>query len=51
MKRFNEFSRENILDGDKLRIDDILNEEIEIIGFSIKSSRYSKNQIGKYLTL
>ncbi len=51
MKRFSEISKENILDGDKVRLDDILNEEILIIGFRIKDSRYSKNNSGKYLTL
>jgi len=51
MKKFSDISKENILDGDKIRLDDILNEEILIIGFRIKDSRYSKNSNGKYLTL
>jgi len=51
MKKFSDFSKENILDGDKIRIDDILNEEVLITGYAIKNSRYSKNESGKYLTL
>jgi len=51
MKKFSDFSKENVLDGDKIRIDDILNEEVLITGYAIKNSRYSKNESGKYLTL
>jgi len=51
MHRFSDFATDKILDGDKLRIDDILNEEIKIIGCAIKNSKYSKNDSGKYLTL
>jgi len=51
MKRFSDISKENILDGDKIRLEDILNEEVLIIGYRIKDSRYSKNNSGKYLTL
>ena len=51
MKSFSEFSQETILDGEKLKIDDVLNTEIELINFSIKNSRYSENNNGKYLTL
>jgi hypothetical protein len=48
MKRFSDFSKEEILDGDKIKLDDILNQEINIIGYSIKSSKLKD---GKYLTL
>lgn len=51
MKRFSDFSKESILNGDKIKIDDILNKEIKIIGYSIKNSKYSKNKNGEYLTL
>jgi len=51
MKKFSDFSKENILDGDKIRIDDILNKEVLITGYAVKNSRYSKNKSGKYLTL
>lgn len=48
MKNFSDFSNENILDGDKIRIDDVLNKKVQIIGYSIKSSKLKD---GKYLTL
>ena len=51
MKRFGDFVQEKILDGDKTKIDNLLNKEILIIGHSIKNSRYSKNKTGEYLTL
>ena len=51
MKKFKDFVKEPILDGDKLKIDDILNQEIIILGCIIKDSRYAKNDSGKYLTL
>jgi len=51
MKKFADFAEEKVLDGDKIKIDDILNKEIEVIGYSIKNSKYSKNKNGDYLTL
>lgn len=51
MKRFSDFSNEKVLDGDKIAMSDILNQEIEVIGYNIKNSRYSKNKNGDYLTL
>jgi len=51
MKRFCDFAKEKVLDGEKLRIDDVINEEVEIINYSIKNSKYPKNNSGKYLTL
>lgn len=51
MHKFSDFATDKILDGEKLRIDDILNEEIKVIGCAIKNSKYSKNESGKYLTL
>lgn len=48
MKKFSEFSKEKILDGEKIRLDDVLNQEITVIGYSIKSSKLKE---GKYLTL
>ena len=40
-----------MLDGNKIRIDDVLNLEITILNFSVRASRYSKNRSGNYLTL
>ena len=51
MKKFSDISKETVLDGEKLRIDDILNEKIVILNYAIRDSRYSKNTSGKYLTL
>jgi hypothetical protein len=52
VKRFSDFSEEaGPLDGDKLKLDDILNQEITVVGYRIQNSRYSKNASGKYLTL
>jgi hypothetical protein len=51
MKRFSDFADENILDGDKKAIEDILNKEIIILNYRIRESRYSDNRDGKYLTL
>jgi len=48
MKKFSEFAKESILDGDKIRIDDVINEEIIILGYNIKDSKYKDSN---YLTL
>lgn len=50
--KFSDFADEQgPLEGDKVKISDILNHEILITGFDIKESRYQKNKSGKYLTL
>lgn len=51
MKKFSDFADDKVLDGDKVKIDDVLNKEIKVIGHSIKKSKYSKNKNGDYLTL
>jgi len=52
MKRFSDFSQEETaLDGDKIRIDSLINQELAITGYRIRKSRYSKNESGDYLTL
>ncbi len=53
IKRFADFADEELpLDGDKCRLDDILNCEIIITGYRITSSRYTgKNKSGKCLTV
>lgn len=50
MKRFSDFAKPSgILTGDKIRINDILGKEIEVIGYKISDS---KQKLGtKYLTL
>lgn len=50
--RFSDFSEEpQTLEGNKMKIDNILNREILIINYSVKNSQYGKNKSGKYLTL
>ena len=51
-KCFSDFVAEPaVLDGDKIKLDSILNQEVEIVGYRIGDTRYSKNKSGKYLTL
>jgi len=51
-KRFSDFAAEpEILDGDKIPIERILNREIEVIGHRIAKSKYQKNSSGQCLTL
>ena len=51
MKHFSDFAKEKILDGEKIKLEDLLNIEVIILNYSIKNSKYSKNDSGKYLTL
>lgn len=49
MKRFSDFAEEyKPLEGDKKKIDDILNQELEITGYKVGKSKYKEND---YLTL
>lgn len=51
-KRFSDFSSETfVMDGEKIAVDQILNREIEIIGFRISDSKFNKNGSGKCLTI
>lgn len=51
-RRFTDFAEElPPLDGDKIKLDTVLNQEIEVIGCRIGATRYSKNKSGKYLML
>ncbi len=52
MKRFSDFAQDETLDGDKTRIEDVLNTEITVLNYRIKNSKYTeKNHSGKCLTL
>jgi len=51
LKKFSDFAKNNIIEGVKKHIDDILNKEIIITNAKISKSKYSKNESGKYLTL
>ncbi len=47
-KKFSEFAEEEIkLDGEKAKLDDILNKEILITGYKIKGSKYKKDEFDK----
>jgi hypothetical protein len=51
-KHFSDFANVHTpLDGDKVKIETILNREILITGYSIKQSKYDKNTSGKFLTI
>ncbi len=50
MKRFSEFaSEERQLEGDKVRLDDILNKEVAVSSFKISKSKYEGK--GNYVTI
>jgi len=52
MKQFSEISKEEPrLEGDKVKLDDILNQEIIIHGFTLAHSSFSKNKSGQYITV
>lgn len=48
-EKFGDFAEEQVLDGDKLKLDDIINKEILITGFKIKDSHLKKDT--QYLTI
>ena len=51
-KRFKDFARDHIpLDGEKLKIDNILDKEIKVIGFRIKDSKFAKDKDAACLTI
>ncbi len=51
-KRFKDFAKEHVpLDGAKLKIDDILNKEIMVIGFRVKDSKFIKANAPTCLTI
>ncbi|MFH0995810.1 MAG: hypothetical protein V1844_09980 [Pseudomonadota bacterium] len=52
MKRFSDFATdEKPIDGDKVKIDDILNKEIEITAYRIKNSKFEERHHGKCVTI
>lgn len=48
-ERFGDFAEEQSFEGDKLRLDEILNKEILVKGYKIKDSHQKKGT--KYLTI
>lgn len=52
MKKFSDFAKdENIIEGEKLKIANILNKEIMVIGYKIRNSRYAKSNSERCLSL
>ena len=52
MKKFSEISNEEErLEGEKVKLDDILNQDIVINGFTLAQSKFSKNKSGMYATV
>lgn len=44
MKRFSDFADDDVLDGDKLKIEDVLNMEVVVLAHRIKQSKYETGQ-------
>lgn len=51
IEKFSDFTEETTLDGEKMRIDDIVNREIIITGYKITSSRFAKSNCQQCLKL
>ncbi|MDP2723220.1 MAG: hypothetical protein Q8O72_10715 [Bacteroidales bacterium] len=51
MNRFCEFAKVNVIEGDKVSIDDILNKPIIVTNAKVGPSKYQRNTSGKCLTL
>uniref|UniRef100_A0A6M3KRY3 Uncharacterized protein n=1 Tax=viral metagenome TaxID=1070528 RepID=A0A6M3KRY3_9ZZZZ len=52
MKRFSDFAEEaKPLDGEKIKIEKVLNLEIEVIGYKITNSKYENSNSRQCLTL
>lgn len=45
MKKFSDFAeKDNMLTGDKIKINLVLNKEIEILGYSLTDSKYKEKE-------
>lgn len=52
MKRFSDFAPEIVpIDGDKMKIDEVLNKEIIVTGYNINDSKYSHSNSQQCLKL
>lgn len=52
MKRFSDFAADCLpLDGSKVKIDEVLNREIAVLGYKINESRYAKSNAPRCLKL
>ena len=51
-KRFSDFAKEEkAIDGDKVKIESILNKEIRVTDYKVKKSKYAKNNSEQCLTV
>ena len=49
MKRFSDFSNSNItVTGEKIKIESVLDKEIEVINYSIEDSKFKKMTLISY---
>lgn len=52
MKRFSDFATDQVaLEGDKARLEDIIDQSIVVTGYRVRGSRYGQNGNSEYLTL
>jgi len=51
MLNFKDFAEEAVLDGEKVHIDSILNQDITVLAYGTRSSRYTKCNNGNYLII
>ncbi len=52
MKKFSEFSEEQTpLEGEKIRLDDVINQEVIVCSYKVSKSKFSENKAGKYVTI
>lgn len=53
MKRFSDFAQQDTLpiDGSKIKIEEVLNQEITVIGYRVKDSKYVKSNSPQCLEL
>ena len=46
VKRFSDFAKApDVLDGDKIKLDDLINQDVVVIGYKVTDSKYSKNKL------
>lgn len=46
MKRFSDFAKgDKIMNGDKIKIDDVVEKEVEVVGYKIGDSRFEGKQL------
>ena len=52
MKKFGDFAKEEkVMDGEKIKIEDVLDKEIFVFAYKIKNSQFNKTNSEKYLIM